>query len=379
MSHLVARFNREGLAALDPRHGGGHTPTYDAAARDRILREAARTPTPEADGTATWSLTLLRRALRAAPDGLPQGLDVHHLAGPPRGRVHVPADPHVVPDRVRRPQAQGRRRDRHRPGRGAEKKLIEDAYTRARRSGWRCGARTRPARSRRSRTPARPGNRRGTRPASRTSTCATARPRCSTLFRPADGRVRIEGATSSPNAVLHPWLKRELAAILAELPTPPPTADASRAAWERWQAGLTAPITLPERVAAAAGAVGAGQLGRAQDPGVRAVAVRPRGDAPVHPAGRVVAEHGREHPTGAQAAGLGRGASDRPRTRSSPGSSAVARHWNAAPTPFVWGGKRAARRKRRTGATARRGGVRSMHPAADPTTLWPRARQVTHY
>ena len=24
----------------------------------------------------------------------------------------------------------------------------------------------------------------------------------------------------------------------------------------------------------------------------------------------------------------------------------VARHWNAAPTPFVWGGKRAARRKR---------------------------------
>lgn len=25
---------------------------------------------------------------------------------------------------------------------------------------------------------------------------------------------------------------------------------------------------------------------------------------------------------------------------------AVAKHWNAAPTPFIWGGKRAARRKR---------------------------------
>jgi transposase len=72
VSHLVARFNREGLAALDPRHGGGHTPTYDATARDRILREAARTPTPEADGTATWSLAIPRRALRAAPDGLPK-------------------------------------------------------------------------------------------------------------------------------------------------------------------------------------------------------------------------------------------------------------------------------------------------------------------
>jgi transposase len=71
VSHLVARFNREGLAALDPRHGGGHKPTYDAAAQGRILREVARTPTPEADGTAAWSLTVLRRVLRAAPDGLP--------------------------------------------------------------------------------------------------------------------------------------------------------------------------------------------------------------------------------------------------------------------------------------------------------------------
>jgi transposase len=72
VSHLAARFNREGLTALDPRHGGGHEPTYDTAARERILREAARTPTPETDGTATWSLAILRRVLRAAPDGLPK-------------------------------------------------------------------------------------------------------------------------------------------------------------------------------------------------------------------------------------------------------------------------------------------------------------------
>jgi transposase len=72
VSRLVSRFNREGLAALDPRHGGGHKPTYDATAQDRILREVARTPTPEADGTATWSLTILRRVLRDAPDGLPK-------------------------------------------------------------------------------------------------------------------------------------------------------------------------------------------------------------------------------------------------------------------------------------------------------------------
>ena len=41
-------------------------------ARARIAAEAARAPTPERDGTATWSLATLRRALRAAPDGLPK-------------------------------------------------------------------------------------------------------------------------------------------------------------------------------------------------------------------------------------------------------------------------------------------------------------------
>jgi transposase len=68
---LVARFNRQGLAALTPRHGGGRQPVYDARARTRILQEAQRTPTPQHDGTATWSLTTLQKALRRAPDGLP--------------------------------------------------------------------------------------------------------------------------------------------------------------------------------------------------------------------------------------------------------------------------------------------------------------------
>ncbi len=72
VSHLVARFNAEGLAATSPRHGGGHSPIYDLAARERILAEVNRTPTPEADGTATWSLGTLRKALRSAPDGLPR-------------------------------------------------------------------------------------------------------------------------------------------------------------------------------------------------------------------------------------------------------------------------------------------------------------------
>jgi hypothetical protein len=72
VSHLVARFDAEGLDALAPRHGGGRSPSYDRAARERILREVQRPPTPEADGTATWSVSTLRKALRPAPDGLPR-------------------------------------------------------------------------------------------------------------------------------------------------------------------------------------------------------------------------------------------------------------------------------------------------------------------
>ena len=71
VARLVARFNTEGLAAIAPRHGGGATVTYGEAERARILAEVRRAPDREEDGTATWSLSTLRRALRQAPDGLP--------------------------------------------------------------------------------------------------------------------------------------------------------------------------------------------------------------------------------------------------------------------------------------------------------------------
>jgi transposase len=72
VSHLVSRFNREGLVALELRHGGGPPTIYAEAGRERILTEARRKPERERDGTASWSLSTLRRALREAPDGLPE-------------------------------------------------------------------------------------------------------------------------------------------------------------------------------------------------------------------------------------------------------------------------------------------------------------------
>ena len=68
----VARFNQVGLAAVE-REPGGRPPTqYGPEERDRILQEFRRSPDRERDGTATWSLNTLQRALRRAPDGLPK-------------------------------------------------------------------------------------------------------------------------------------------------------------------------------------------------------------------------------------------------------------------------------------------------------------------
>ena len=72
ISAWVSRFNREGLAAVRPHHGGGARIRYGAQAQRRILAEWARPPQREQDGSATWSLSLLQKALRQAPDGLPQ-------------------------------------------------------------------------------------------------------------------------------------------------------------------------------------------------------------------------------------------------------------------------------------------------------------------
>jgi len=164
------------------------------------------------------------------------------------------------------------------------------------------------------------------------------------LFRPADGRGRRAGVTAVTTTVLHPGAKRQLTALLAELPAAP-TADASRAAWQRWPSGLTASSTLPQQL-----------------PPLRVLLVLDHWAGPKTPAFVVwLLAHGimplltplggswlnraesiqrvlkRRALDGQQPTSLGEGIAR---------FAAVARHWNAAPTPLVWGGKRTARRKR---------------------------------
>src|SRR3954451_12692780 len=56
ISPCVSRFNRDGLAAVRPGHGGGARNRYGADAQQRILAEWARTPPRDQAATATWPL-----------------------------------------------------------------------------------------------------------------------------------------------------------------------------------------------------------------------------------------------------------------------------------------------------------------------------------
>ncbi len=57
-----------------------------------------------------------------------------------------------------------------------------------------------------------------------------------TLFHPATGKVRAKGVTSAANTVLHPWLKEELEQVLAALPvvTTPEPERPLLAQWANW-------------------------------------------------------------------------------------------------------------------------------------------------
>lgn len=70
VSLLVERFNQRGLASLRIAAGRGRKARYTAAQQECMLQELQRAPDRQADGTATWSLKTLERALRQG--ALPQ-------------------------------------------------------------------------------------------------------------------------------------------------------------------------------------------------------------------------------------------------------------------------------------------------------------------
>jgi hypothetical protein len=172
-----------------------------------------------------------------------------------------------------------------------------------------------------------------------------------TLFRPATGEVWAKPVANAPNVVLHPWLRAELTAILDALPAPAELApEATRAAWAVWQTGLTQPFTLPDELPPLRALLVWDNLAGHKTPemvnwlcaqGVMPL-YTPLGGSWLNMAEsiqRIVVRR-------ALAGQLPESTQDL-----EDWLAATVRGWNAAPTPFEWGGKRAARRQR---ARARR-------------------------
>ena len=175
------------------------------------------------------------------------GQHVHDLAHLARGRPELAEEPHLVRNRRGDAHAQARCGARQRSRCDGQKKLIEQAYTLGAQLGlsvW-CEDEAGPFQAvPHSGVSWQPRGRPATQPHEYIRGGTT---KILTLFHPATGQVRLQSAACCTNAVLHPWLRERLSAILAELPPPVPSRDpaVTRAAWKVWQAGLTMPFTLP--------------------------------------------------------------------------------------------------------------------------------------
>ena len=173
-----------------------------------------------------------------------------------------------------------------------------------------------------------------------------------TLFRPATGHVRAKGVTNAPNVVLHPWLQAELLQVLADLPDAPNSHSkpATHAQWATWL-GHVPHLPLPPLRLLLVWDNLAGHLSSSMVMWLFAHGVMPL-YTPLSGSWLNMAES------------VQRILCSRALNGQHPKSAAeivtwledTVAGWNAAPTPFVWDGKRRERRlrakQRRLGGSA---------------------------
>ena len=196
--------------------GRGRKATYLLSARAQIVATAQREPDRRTDGTATWSLSTLQRALRRA--GLPR------VGTSTIRRVLQEAGSSYQRTRTWCPTGTAQRKRKSGvvtvvdPKTEEKRRLIDQAYRLAEAMGiplW-CQDEAGPYQA----IP-QPGQswqpegkpRRQPHEYIRGGTA-----KLLTLFRPATGEVRAKGVPRAPNVVLHPWLQHELLEVLEELP-----------------------------------------------------------------------------------------------------------------------------------------------------------------
>ena len=161
-----------------------------------------------------------------------------------------------------------------------------------------------------------------------------------TLFRPATGEVRAEAVEQSTNAILHPWLKRELEAILKQCPPAPVEVPEGRR-WQDWDIYPAAEHGILLLWTPHAGS----WLNMAES------------------VQRIIKGRALSGQDYASVQALKQALTD-----------AVA-GWNRHPTPFIWGGKRHARRDRAYARRHRLGGSGATTTYALPR----RIRSVRYY
>jgi hypothetical protein len=202
-----------------------------------------------------------------------------------------------------------------------------------------------------------------------------------TLLHPKTGQVRVKGVTDTRNVTLHGWLKTELEAILSTLPTPAPRLDVeeNRRFWESWREGITVKATLSASLPPLRLLLVMDNLIGHKNPEWLLWCFQ-RGILPLYT------------PLGGSWLNMAESIQRLLKRRALDGFypqqvqtiidrfEAVARGWNAQPTPFVWGGKR---RERRLRARAKQ-----LHPVGgsgactqrslERLNKWRRSSQLTH-
>src|SRR4051794_20025310 len=362
---------------------GAHAPARAGRHGDVVLEPAAESLAPRSG----W----------AARDQ-----HVHDLAQSARGWAALAEKPHLVRDGRRDAPPQARRGARQRSRCSGQKKLIEQASTLGAQVGlpvW-CEDEAGPFQA----VPHpgvswQPREHPAQQPHEYIRGGTT---KVLTLFHPASGQVRLQPAPRCTDAVLHPWLRERLSAILAALPRPGSSLDPAvtraawpavtraawpamtRAAWTVWQAGLTRPFPLPHALPPLRLWLVWDNLTGHKTPDL-VLWLCAHGVMPLYT------------PVGGswlnRAESIERVLKRRALDGQHPHSPAeigtwfeqTAQSWNKQPTPFVWNGKR--RQRRRSGGEPmhRLGGSgacthkplrRSRAAGADTCQT---AHQVTHY
>jgi hypothetical protein len=202
-----------------------------------------------------------------------------------------------------------------------------------------------------------------------------------TLLHPKTGEVRVKGVTNSRNETLHGWLREALLAILDTMPPLKPVTDThtNRLLWESWREGLKVKATLSADLPPLRMLLVMDNLAGHHTPDWLIWCFQ-HGILPIYT------------PVSSSWLNMAESVQRILKRRALDGShpksvqtiiarlEAVARGWNAQPTPFVWHGPRWGRRERaRLGRMHRVGGscAATFRPI-DRLNKWRRSYQLTH-